>query len=297
MNDFDDLLNNTPAPAQEMQRGQLSKEDYAAKKQAEREALYQLVDDTAQYAVSCDDTFRLFLDVQAQFSRYSAVNSLLIMAQMPEATRLGGFDYWKARGGFIRSGQTGIAILEPGKEYEKEDGSTGVSYNIKKVFDASQVDTRKMQLTPPPQYDNRQLLKALINKCPMRIRGVDELPNNTGATTTHEGDILVRKGLEFADTFRSIAYEMAQAELTTRLEISPNYAFAAYAATYILCAKYGVDTSDFDFASVDSVFAGMDAQEIKAELSQIHFAVDEITGRMAQNLQSEQRTEHSQEAR
>ena len=298
MNNYDDLLNNAPATPAEEQRGQLSKEDYAAKKQAEREAVYTLSDQTALEVIDNGDTFRHFLDVQAKFSRYSAVNALLIFAQNHEATRLGGFDYWKSQGGFIRSGQTGISILEPGKEYERDDGSVGVSYNIKKVFDISQVDTRKVKSTPQPKYDDRQLLRALINNAPVKITGVDELPGDIGAMTDPEsGEIRVRKGMAFADTFRSVAQELAAADFNSGPDTQAEADFSAYCASYLLCEKYGVDTQGFNFNYAPSVFDGMDAQGIKSELSQIRDVVDDISGRMARQRDTVQKAAKSQEAR
>ena len=38
----------------------------------------------------------------------------------------------------MKKNQKGIVILEPGDEYTREDGSIGVSYNPKKVFDITQ---------------------------------------------------------------------------------------------------------------------------------------------------------------
>ena len=79
-----------------------------------------------------------YLDVQARFDLYSVSNAILIAAQCPEATRLADFDSWKARGMYVRRGADAITILEPGKEYQRDDGSVGVSYNVRKVFDISQ---------------------------------------------------------------------------------------------------------------------------------------------------------------
>jgi len=295
MANFDDLLNN--APAEEQGSQQLSKEEYAAKKQAEREAVYELSDQTALEVSGDGEQFRQYLDVQSTFVRYSAVNALLILAQKPEAARLGSFDYWKSQNGFVKPGQTGISILEPGKEYEREDGSIGVSYNVKKVFDISQIDTRKLRTTPPPHYTKRQILGALISKYPMKIMGVDELPGDRGAMTNSDGDILVRKGMEFSDTFRSVAYEMAGAELATDPELSPEQEFCAYSATYLLCKKYGVETKEFDFDKAGSVFEGMDTQEIKGALSQIRDAAENISGRMARQLEAQNKAAKNQEAR
>ena len=293
MANFDDLLNNAPAEGQ----NQLSKEDYAAKKQAEREDLFTLSDETALEVSGDSGRFQEYLDVQSKFSRYSAVNALLIMAQNPEATRLGNFDYWKGQGGYIRTGETGIAILEP-HSYTKEDGSPGTGYNVKKVFDVSQVDTRKVKAAPPaPSYTERQILGALISKYPTKITGVDELPDDRGAMTDVDGNILVRKGMEFSDTFRAVAYEMAGAEVATDPELSPEQEFSAYAATYLLCKKYGAETQAFDFENVGSVFDGMDAQEVKAELSQIRDAADNISARMARQLDAVSKAARNQEAR
>ena len=293
MANFDDLLNNAPAEGQ----NQLSKEDYAAKKQAEREDLFTLSDETALDVAGDSGRFQEFLDVQSKFSRYSAVNALLILAQNPEATRLGNFDYWKGQGGYIRTGETGIAILEP-HSYTKEDGSPGTGYNVKKVFDVSQVDTRKVKAAPPaPSYTERQILGALISKYPTKITGVDELPDDRGAMTDVDGNILVRKGMEFSDTFRAVAFEMAGAEVATDPELSQEQEFSAYAATYLLCKKYGAETQAFDFENVGSVFDGMDAQEVKAELSQIRDAADNISGRMARQLDAVSKAARNQEAR
>ena len=281
MNNYDDLLNNIPAEGQSGQ--QLSKEDYAAKKQAEREDVFALSDNTALEVAGDGGKFQQYLDVQTQFGRYSAVNSLLIMAQKPEATRLGDFDHWNSLGGFVKPGQTAIAILEP-HEYIKEDGTTGTGYNIKKVFDVSQVDARKIKAAPQPTYNDRQLLKALVSSYPLKVMGVDELPDNLGAMTDLDGSILVRKGMDFPETFRSVAYQMAGAEVATDPELSQEQEFYAYSATYLLCKKCGVDTQGFDFTNAPNVFAGMDAKDIKGELSQIHDAADAISGRMTKQL-------------
>jgi hypothetical protein len=279
MADFDDLLNNSP----EEEEHEYSKEEYAERKQTEREALYELSDSTALEVAADGGRFSRHLDVQARFDRYSAVNALLITAQMPEATRLGDYDYWEEKKGVVKS-KSIISILEPGREYERGDGSVGVSYNAKKVFDISQIDTRKMKQTPAVNHDERRLLKALFSKYPMKITGVNELPDNRGAMTDADGSILVRKGMGFSDTFRAAAFEMACAEVSAGRELSAGQEFCAYSATYLLCRKYGVDTRSFSFDPTPDMFAGMDAQEIKGELSQIRDAAENIGRRMSREL-------------
>ena len=126
MNSFDDIFEGHIS-----QRGQTNqpfdKEAWAEKKQAERQSVYDLADTTAVEVSADGSKFQSYLDVQTRFSRYSATNVLLILAQKPEATQLKDFNGWKEAGASIKRQQKGISILEPGEEYEREDGSIGTS--------------------------------------------------------------------------------------------------------------------------------------------------------------------------
>lgn len=298
MANYDDLLSN--ASAEEQSAPQLSKEEYAEKKKAEREELFELSDQTAIVVSADGGKFQSYLDLQAHFDRYSAVNALLIFAQQDKlpahtAARLGDFDYWEKQNAFVKE-KSVISILEP-QVYTKEDGTPGTGYNAKKVFDISQVDSRKLKIAPQPSYTERQLLSALISKAPMKIMGVGELQGDRGAATNVDGEILVRRGMEFSDTFRAVACEMAGSELATDPELSPEQEFSAYAATYLLCKKYGADVQGFSFEDAPGVFDGMGAQEIKGQLSQIRDTAENISSRMARQLEAQQRAAKSQEAR
>lgn len=125
------MTNNfTPAKAGG-QRPRLSKEEYAEKMKAEKEAVYQMSDDAAKAIVSDPEKFKAFLDTQSRLDRYSAVNALLIFKQMPEASQLKNFDDWSKDNIKITKGAKSISILEP-VEYAKRDGTTGISYNVKR---------------------------------------------------------------------------------------------------------------------------------------------------------------------
>ena len=124
--------NLTPAKAG-TQRPRLSKEEYAEKKRAEKDGVYQLADEAAKEIVSSPEKFKAFLDTQSRLDRYSAVNTLLIYKQYPQAVQLKDFDDWSKDNIKITKGAKSISILEP-VEYAKRDGTTGISYNVKKVF-------------------------------------------------------------------------------------------------------------------------------------------------------------------
>ena len=78
----EDYLNNNPT--NEGQGGMLPKDEYAAKKKQERDDIFTLSDTTAMSVANDGGKFQQFLDVQSSFSRYSAVNALLVLAQKPK---------------------------------------------------------------------------------------------------------------------------------------------------------------------------------------------------------------------
>lgn len=99
------MTNNfTPKKSGAAARPQLSPEEYAAKKKAEKDAVYQMIDDTATEIVSDPDKFRAYLDTQARMDRYSAANALLIYKQQPQATQLKDFRDWQEDGVKVNKG-------------------------------------------------------------------------------------------------------------------------------------------------------------------------------------------------
>ena len=204
---FDDLFTVPSTPEED-------KSAWIARKQQEREAVYAQIDEAVSTMASDGPRFQTYLDVQARFDRYSVANAVLIASQMPEATRLGDFDAWKASGAYVKRGAVGLSILEPGKEYRREDGSVGVAYNVKKVFDISQTNAQRPNKKTLP--DDRQLLRALLNDPPCKIEVTDEVPDGRKVAYIPDeknGAILVRQGLDAHTIFRGLAQELSRVHL------------------------------------------------------------------------------------
>ena len=298
MINFDDIFEGNAS-----RKGQTNqpfdKEAWAEKKQAERQAVYDLADTTAE-AVSADGSkFQAYLDVQTRFSRYSATNVLLILAQKPDATQLKDFDGWKDAGASIKRQQKGISILEPGEEYEREDGSIGTSYNVKRVFDISQT-TARAKAQPSVSMDDRLLLKALISRPPVPMQTVDDLPNHMGALYDHDQQVIfVRRGMDAADIFRSVSKELAHAEIAgmTKDYTREGAAFAAYSVSYMLCREYGIDASGYDFSRLPDSFRESDAQGIRAALSEIRDTAGNISSRMNRALEQNRQPKSKEQER
>jgi hypothetical protein len=296
MSSFDDLFrqeNEQPVPRNDLP---FDKEAWKQQKQEQREMVYAMIDDTAQTVARDGAAFQKYLDVQSRFDRYSVANALLILAQKPDATRIADFDTWKEQGAFIRKKETGFYILEPGEEYRREDGTVGISYNPKKMFDISQTGNSRKRETPT-YPDDRIRIKALMDHAPVPIRISDTLPEGTNALYRPEArEIQIRKGMDAGNIFRSLSQELAHAEMDKGdgSYSRSDHAFHAYCVSYMLCKQYGVDTNGYRFDRAPQMLEGMDPQEIRTELSVIRETAVEISGRMNRML-SQQRQQIRQE--
>lgn len=199
---------------------------------------------------------------------------------MPEATRLADFDSWKARGMYVRRGADAITILEPGKEYQRDDGSVGVSYNVRKVFDISQ--TRAAQRPAPAVVrDERLLLKALMNNAPCRFAISNELPESINvAYHPQEHTVYIRQGLDAPTIFRGLAQERARAHMDRDGITCESPDFTAYSVSYMLCRRNGVPVEGFSFERLPESYAGMDARALRAEMGIMRDVAGSITADM-----------------
>ena len=286
MSNFDDIFSGQNGNSRWSDQP-FDKEAWAAKKQEERKELYALADSTAAEISGDGEKYQKYLDVQSRFSRYTPTNALLILAQMPEATQLKDFNGWKEAGASVQRKPKSVKILEPGKEYDREDGTRGTSFEVKRVYDASQTRGR-VRSAPAVKLDDRVLLKALIHRTPVPIQTVDSLPNNMGALYDHNQQVIFvcrRMGAE--DIFRSVSKELAHAEIAG---MSENYnrndaAFKAYSASYLLCKRYGVDVSDYNFSRLPTSFRESNPQQVRETLTEIRDTANQISTRMYRALE------------
>lgn len=290
MGSFDDLFQPT-----RRENTPFDKDAWAEKKQAERASVYTMLDSFAVKMGSSGDLFRSYLDVQARFDLYSANNAILIAAQYPEATKLAGFDTWKANGVYVKRGANAIAILEPGKEYEKEDGSIGVTYNVKKVFDISQTKAN-LRAAPAASRDDRLLVKALMNNAPCRFDISNDLPEGVNVTyQAAKNVILVRQGLDAPAIFRGLAQELARAHMDKGGYACKNPDFAAYSVSYVLCRRNGVPVEGFFFNRLPEKYAMMDAKAVRAEVCVIRDVAGEISGDMNRLFATQEKARKSRD--
>lgn len=293
-NKFDSLLNSPAAPQD------ASTAAFVAESRENRERCYEMSEQMTREVAGDAGAFQKYLDLQSHFDRYGANNVLLIMAQMPGAERIGDYGYWKEKGAYLKKQErkNPILILEPGKEYEREDGSIGTYYNAKKVYDISQ--TTMDENIPgnssfSPELKDSQLIRALVSSPPAAIVATEpeEMPEGKGALFEPEEEcIYVRKGMDAQDIFRSLTPELALAGFAggDKGYDRSRDAFHAYCASYMLCRKYGVDARQFDFSEVPGYFEGMEPKEVRGELSKARDAANRISERMEKVLRKSRET-------
>lgn len=247
--------------------------------------------------------FQQYLDTQSRFDQYSVRNTLLVMSQRPGATRLGDAGHWKEQGVFIKRTEwkKPVLILEPGNEYQREDGSIGQYFNPKKLYDVSQTTTRK-RILPEKQVDERLQIQALISHAPVKIEPVEKQPKGVGVASLQpeENKIFILKGLDGKTMFQALAQELAKAQLLTKEHPAADIPFASYCASYLLCKRQEMcKEGSFDFSKLPKEYAVMEPQELSAELGKIRTVANELAGRMQPVLEQAkaEREKENHEAR
>ncbi|MDD4494787.1 MAG: ArdC-like ssDNA-binding domain-containing protein [Eubacteriales bacterium] len=262
---------------------------WSEEKQQTRKHVYDLIDSTAESVFKDSQKFRAYLDVQSRFDRYSINNALLITAQKPKATHLKDFNAWKEAGTPVKKEETSIYILEPGDKYTREDGSVGVSMNVKRVFDISQTSAESTNEELKP-IDERLLLKALISRLSVDIEPVDEMPNpqsRDGALfDAQRQKIYVKRNLDTPQLFRSLAREIALSDYAADMTeyARPSKHFKAVCVSYMLCKKFVIDTRDM-IINLPASYANKTVQEIREDLNEIRNEVISILARMSRTLE------------
>lgn len=248
---------------------------WSEKKQAERAKTYARIDSACERVNADPAALDGYLGTMARFPNHSVSNTLLIFDQKPDATRVGDSAYWSKQGAIIKRGEQGFAILEPGNEYTRDDGSIGTFYNNKKVFDVRQTTakTRKSRY-----YDDREVLSAMVWKSPVTI----DVANGAvagGAECSHEDKkITVSKGLETNELFFALATELSHeafAHGSKDYDRQTNAAPAQLSAL-VLAKRYGVEPPSTDTPALGLKDAT--PQEIRGALTQIRNASKDISG-------------------
>ena len=261
-----------------------NKEEWAAQKQAQRQEAYELIDATCSKMMSDGGAFQQYLDVQGRFDRYSVNNAILVSAQMPKATQLRDYSSWKQSRVYVNKNAQKVTILEPGKEYERDDGSKAVGYNAKVVYDISQTSAKDRQ-QPQEEKTMRELVSAMIDASPVSFVPVDDL-EMPAFYDSGQQTIFIRTGMTEEQLFVSMAKEVSAAVFDFKHGESRDASdFKSFCVAYMVSSRYGVDTRGFNFGRLPKEYDGMDTQAFKGELGSMRDVLGEIQSDMYKSLE------------
>lgn len=248
---------------------------YAERAEARREAVEQLHAQLAERVSKLESlpAWQEWLHLVQSLHHYSFNNTLLIIAQKPDATMVAGFGTWKQRGHWIRKGEKAIKVLAPirkavdlyddqGNPLRDQNGRPRQTWQIVgvkpvNVFDASSVEP---PVKTPPQP---QLLEG---HAPPRLwDSLSELASIEGFTVTR-GDcgtangwirfdtheIRVRPDVDDLQACKTLAHELGHA-----LTLGPAGGMdggqrelrevEAESIAFAVLGAHGVDTSRYTF--------------------------------------------------
>ena len=272
------------------------KAEWAAQKQAQRQEAYELIDNTCSEMMADGESFRQYLDVQGRFDRYSVANAVLVSAQMPEATQLKDYNAWKQSRVYVNKDAQKIVILEPSKEYTRDDGTKAVGYNAKVVYDISETSAKDRQQEQEPKT-MRELVSAMIDASPVPFVPVADL-EIPAYYDSKQQTIFIKTGLTEEQLFVSMAKEVSAAVFDFKHNESRDASdFKSFCVAYMVSTRYGVDTRGFSFDRLPREFSEMDTQVFKGELGSMRDVLGEIQSDMFKSLEKNKPPKNKEQER
>ena len=238
--------------------------------------------------------WQAWLDTASKFHNYSFGNQLLIALQMPEATRVAGYNAWKDLGRQVRKGEKSIRILAPRTGYKK-DKEAGEKTEEKflyfvsvGVFDVAQTDGDDLPeiaslLTGAGPAGAWAALVAFAESIGFKVvvQGMAS-PSLNGYCSHLDKLIAISAANDEAMQVKTLAHEIGHAllhgESTPGDMTRGEKELEAESVAFIVGKELGLDTGDYSFGYVASWAQGGDKalEALKASAARIHDAAKQV---------------------
>jgi antirestriction protein ArdC len=218
-------------------------------------------------ALLTSDGYRAYLQNLSQFHNYSYRNMILILMQLPTATRCAGFYAWKKMGRTVKKGEKGLKILAPSPfTITKTDKESGEEKKVKimrfttvSTFDVSQTEGKPlpssganelMGTSDTAEWLWEKLTALAVSHGATVARG-DTLPAH-GYFRPSDKSIVVGSHLEGNHAAKTLCHEVAHmiADHDYHRDGRDNAETVAESAAFVVLNRYGIDTSDYTFGYV-----------------------------------------------
>jgi antirestriction protein ArdC len=225
--------------------------------------------------LTSSEGWRKWLEAQRRFHHYSFGNTLLIIAQRPDATQVAGFHTWLRLSRHVRKGEKGIAILAPVvRRHRVADEATGEetvvigapsAFRIAYVFDVSQTEGAELPPAPVSKLqgddpdDRYTQLVEVAHSLGFTVEE-DYLEGGVNGDCSHEKQrIRVEVRNDPRQQVKTLAHELAHAILHASRELPrERMELEAESVAYMVCADLGIDTAAYSFGYVATWAGGGD---------------------------------------
>ena len=272
--------------------------------------------------VYSSDNFRKYLSCCSKFHSYSLNNTLLILAQKPDATLVAGYNAWQRNfNRHVDKGERGLIILAPvtskitqlmdkadedgnpildenGDPIKEERVINQLRFTTTTVFDISQTSGEPLPSLIHNLTGSSDEILAFIDS----VKDICTIPIDyhspskdavlaggaKGYYSIAEDRIVLNMELEDMQIAKTLIHEYSHSILHKKTDKdSDQREIEAESLAFILCDHFGIDTSDYSFGYIAS-YAAQDEAKLKTILSNIqstaHEMIDKLEPLFAQNL-------------
>lgn len=265
-----------------MNEYKLSKAEFKEEKKKQRLALFKVANEQLDKITNDSSSLLQYLKLMALIG-YNPTNTLLIFSVNPNATLVKDYSRWRELGAFPKKSTKGIPILEPSKEYTKRDGTSGVNYNIKHVFDITQTT---YEIETPSLPSTERLIKAITYKDDIQIEYLDNTSHLSKSIIYEKNTniIYIQKGLSNDDILRGLLREFV---LMNASHLNNNR-FEVCCVLYMLSIKYGIESNNTKFSlECTDYFNSKDSKTKNDIFKNIKLVFDTISKRINNGLYTE----------
>ena len=272
--------------------------------------------------VYSSDNFRKYLSCCSKFHSYSLNNTLLILAQKPDATLVAGYNAWQRNfNRHVDKGERGLIILAPvtskitqlmdkadedgnpildenGDPIKEERVINQLRFTTTTVFDISQTSGEPLPSLIHNLTGSSDEILAFIDS----VKDICTIPIDyhspskdavlaggaKGYYSIAEDRIVLNMELEDMQIAKTLIHEYSHSILHKKTDKdSDQREIEAESLAFVLCDHFGIDTSDYSFGYIAS-YAAQDEAKLKTILSNIqstaHEMIDKLEPLFAQNL-------------
>lgn len=209
------------------------------------------------------ETFQNWLKTQSKFHNYSFNNTMLILCQKPEATKVAGFDTWKGLGRYVKKDEKGLRIWAPrfGKK-EERNKQTGLNetkefmyFVLVPVFDISQTEGKELPVinhrTTDPDIGLLPIVETLTREKNIQLEYVPLIHNDSECYgCSYGGRIEVKSTLQGSAKVATLIHEITHELLhkgSTEQHKRSTKEVEAESVAYVVLTSFGIDMSASSF--------------------------------------------------